>query len=518
MLLLYIMMRNAFLERMEKDMMIGKYILSLDQGTTSSRAVLFDAFGGVAGMGQKEFTQIYPQPGYVEHDPVEILQTTLFAMRQAVADAGIKAADIAAISITNQRETTIAWDAVSGIPVCNAIVWQCRRTAPECERLKAEGMEEYIRDTTGLIIDPYFSGTKMKWILDHVPAARELAKKDRLRFGTVDTWLIYSLTDGASYVTDASNASRTMLYNIKKLCWDETMLKTLGVPHSALPRVAESGEIVGMCMESVLGAEIPIAGIAGDQHAALFGQCCFEKGMAKNTYGTGCFVLMNTGKEPVTSQNGLLTTIAWKLNGEVTYALEGSAFNAGSAIKWLRDELEIIKTPQEADMLAETVEDAGGLSFVPAFTGLGAPYWDMYARGAMLGITRGTKRAHLCRAVLESIALESYDLVKTMEQESSIPISQLRVDGGASRSRFLMQYQADILNTQVCRPHCLETTALGSAMLAGLTVGVWDDLEELSAVWKLDTVFSPSGLEENVQRDVERWHEAVNRSKNWEKN
>ena len=498
-------------------MLIGKYILSLDQGTTSSRAVLFDAFGGVAGMGQKEFKQIYPQPGYVEHDAVEILQTTLYAMRQAVQEAGITASDIAAISITNQRETTVAWDAVSGIPVCNAIVWQCRRTAPECERLKASGMESYIKDTTGLIIDPNFSGTKMKWILDHVPAARELAKKDRLRFGTIDTWLVYSLTDGASYVTDVSNASRTMLFDIRKLCWDDTMLKELGIPRSALPRVVESGELVGMCLDSVLGEEIPIAGMAGDQHAALFGQCCFGKGMAKNTYGTGCFVLMNTGKAPVKSQNGLLTTIAWKIGGEVTYALEGSAFNAGSAIQWLRDELEIIKTPQEADMLAETVENTGGVSFVPAFTGLGAPYWDMYARGALLGVTRGTKRAHLCRAVLESIALESFDLVKTMEKESGICISELRVDGGASRSRFLMQYQADILNTRVCRPQCLETTALGSAMMAGLTVGVWDNLEELSSIWRENTSFTPNYDDSSREQDISRWHKAVNRSMEWAK-
>ncbi len=350
-------------------MLIGKYILSLDQGTTSSRAVLFDAFGGIAGMGQQEFPQIYPQPGFVEHDAVQILNTTLFAMRQAVAQAGVTAADIAAISVTNQRETTVAWDAVTGIPVCNAIVWQCRRTAPECERLKAGGMEDYIRDTTGLIIDPYFSGTKMKWILDHVPAARELAKKDRLRFGTIDTWLVFSLTEGKTFVTDVTNASRTMLFDIRRLCWDETMLEELGIPRSALPRVCESGEIVGMCSPDLLGEEIPIAGIAGDQHAALFGQCCFQKGMAKNTYGTGCFVLMNTGDRPVKSKNGLITTIAWKVGGKVCYALEGSAFNAGSAIQWLRDELELIKTPQEADALAESVEDAGGVAFVPAFTG-----------------------------------------------------------------------------------------------------------------------------------------------------
>ncbi len=496
-------------------MMTGKYILSIDQGTTSSRAVLFDSFGGIAGMGQKEFSQIYPQPGYVEHDPVEILQTTLFAMRQAVNDAGITAGDIAAVSITNQRETTVAWDALSGAPVCNAIVWQCRRTAPECERLKAAGLEDYIKDTTGLIIDPYFSGTKMKWILDNVPAARELARKNRLRFGTIDSWLVYSLTDGASYVTDVTNASRTMLFDINKLCWDETLLKELGIPESALPRVAESGELVGMCSPEILGEEIPIAGIAGDQHAALFGQCCFEKGMGKNTYGTGCFVLMNTGEKPVPSRNGLLTTIAWKINGKTTYALEGSAFNAGSAIQWLRDELEIIKTPQEADALAETVEDAGGVSFVPAFTGLGAPYWDMYARGALLGVTRGTRRAHLCRAVLESIALESCDLVKTMEQESGASMTELRVDGGASRSRFLMQYQADILNARVCRPQCLETTALGSAMMAGLTVGVWDNLEELSTIWRENAVFLPDYDDRRRKADLARWHEAVRRSMNW---
>lgn len=497
-------------------MMVGKYILSIDQGTTSSRAVVFDAFGGVAGMGQKEFKQIYPQPGFVEHDAVEILQTTLFAMRQAVAQAGVTAADIAAISITNQRETTVAWDAVTGIPICNAIVWQCRRTAPECERLRAEGMEKYIKDTTGLIIDPYFSGTKMKWILENVPAARELAKKDRLRFGTIDTWLVYSLTDGSAYVTDVSNASRTMLFDIHNLKWDETMLREFGVPHSALPRVVESGEIVGMCGSSVLGEEIPIAGMAGDQHAALFGQCCFEKGMAKNTYGTGCFVLMNTGDKPVRSENGLLTTIAWKINGKTTYALEGSAFNAGSAIQWLRDELEIIKTPQEADILAETVENSGGVSFVPAFTGLGAPYWDMYARGALLGITRGTRRAHICRAVLESIALESYDLVKTMEKECGVAMTELRVDGGASRSRFLMQYQSDILNAGVRRPQCLETTALGSAMMAGLTVGVWDHMEELATIWKESARFSPNYPEESRNADIDRWHKAVNRSMNWE--
>ena len=347
------------------------------------------------------------------------------------------------------------------------------------------------------------------------PRGRELADKGRLRFGTIDTWLVYSLTDGASYVTDATNASRTMLFDIHKLRWDETMCRELKIPLSALPRVVESGEIVGMCSADVLGEEIPIAGIAGDQHAALFGQCCFAEGMAKNTYGTGCFVLMNTGGKPVPSKTGLLTTIAWRLNGRTTYALEGSAFNAGSAIQWLRDELEIIKTPQEADQLAETVEDAGGVSFVPAFTGLGAPYWDMYARGALLGVTRGTTRAHLCRAVLESIALESADLVEAMQRESGVAIPELRADGGASRSRFLMQYQADILNARVCRPQCLETTALGSAMMAGLTVGVWDSLEELSSLWRESAGFDPHYPADRRKADLARWHEGVRRSMDW---
>lgn len=495
-------------------MSIGKYILAIDQGTTSSRAVLFDSLGGIAGMGQKEFRQIYPQPGYVEHDAVQILQTTLYAMRQAAASAGVTAGDIAAISITNQRETTVAWDSATGIPICNAIVWQCRRTAPQCESLRAAGLGGYIKDVTGLLIDPYFSGTKMQWIMENVPAARELAAKGRLRMGTIDCWLCYSLTEGRAFVTDVSNASRTMLFDIRRQCWDETLLREMGIPESALPQVVECGQIVGTCGPDVLGGEIPIAGMAGDQHAALFGQCCFEKGMAKNTYGTGCFVLMNTGTEPVASPS-LLTTVAWKLGGETVYALEGSAFNAGSAIQWLRDELELIQTPQEADQLAETVEDTGGVSFVPAFTGLGAPYWDMYARGALLGVTRGTRRAHLCRAVLESIALESYDLVKAMEAESGVPMTELRVDGGASRSRFLMQYQADILGAPVLRPQCLETTALGSAMMAGLTVGMWQSPKDLTALWREDQVFTPQYTQQRREQDAARWHKAVERSKGW---
>ncbi len=494
---------------------MGKYILSIDQGTTSSRAVVFGADGAIVSMGQQEFTQIYPQPGYVEHDPKEIIDTVLSAMRQAVHGGSVPPEEIAAIGITNQRETTLAWDRETGEPVCNAIVWQCRRTAPLCEELRAQGLEQQIRDTTGLLIDPYFSGTKMKWILDHVPAARELAKNGRLCLGTVDAWLIFNLTGGRTFVTDVTNASRTMLFDIRKLDWDETLLRVLGIPREALPRVAASGEVVGSCLPELLGTEIPIAGIAGDQHAALFGQCCFETGMAKNTYGTGCFVLMNTGSQAVPSQNGLITTVAWMLDGQPTYALEGSAFNAGSAIQWLRDELELIRTPQEADALAETVPDTAGVSFVPAFTGLGAPYWDMYARGGLLGLTRGATRAHICRAVLESIALESWDLVHLMEQESGMAISQLRVDGGASRSRFLMQYQADLLDKAVLRPQVLETTALGAAMLAGRTVGLWKDPEQLTALWRPDAQFQPHAAPDRRAEDLARWHRAVERCGGW---
>lgn len=496
-------------------MKVGKYIMTLDQGTTSSRAVLFDAFGSVAGMGQKEITQHYPQPGYVEHDAVEILETTLYAMRQAIAEAGIDAKDLAALSITNQRETVVAWDSMTGIPICNAIVWQCRRTAPACEKLREAGLEDYIKKTTGLIIDPYFSGTKMKWIMENEPRARELAKEGRLRFGTIDTWLIYSFTDGESYVTDVSNASRTMLFDIRRLVWDEKLMDIFGVPASALPQVVESSGVAGMCIDSIFGMEIPIAGIAGDQHAALFGQCCFKKGMTKNTYGTGCFVLMNTGEEPVDSQNGLLTTIAWKVNGKVHYALEGSAFNAGSAIQWLRDEVGMITSAQECDQLAEQVEDTLGAVFVPAFTGLGAPYWDMYARGALLGITRGTAKEHICRAVLESIAFESHDLFKLMEEESGLRIDKLRVDGGASRSRFLMQYQADLINSEILRPVCLETTALGSAMMAGLAVGVWESYEELESIWKCSIVYEPEHDKEKAHAALKNWRDAVKRSGGW---
>ncbi len=496
-------------------MKIGQYILALDQGTTSSRAILFNSYGQIVSEGQKEFPQIYPQPGYVEHNPVQILESQLFAIREAINQAEISVEEIAAIGITNQRETTVAWDAKTGIPICNAIVWQCRRTAELCEELKAEGWEPYIREKTGLIIDAYFAGTKMKWILDHVPEARILAAEGRLRFGTVDSWLIYSLTEGERFVTDVTNACRTMLFDIHTLQWDQKLLERLGIPKSALPEVVESSGVIGMCHSSVLGREIPIAGIAGDQHAALFGQCCFEKGMTKNTYGTGCFVLMNTGETPVESKNGLLTTIGWSIGGKVTYALEGSAFNAGSAINWLRDGLHLIQKPADADRMAESVEDNGGVYFVPAFTGLGAPYWDMYARGSILGLTRGATDAHLARAVLESIAFESWDLFHAMEEDAGVTIPQLRVDGGASRSRFLMQLQSTLLGCPVCRPACLETTALGAAMLAGLATGVWDSMEELSAIWKPQTTYTPGDPSGNSLL-LSKWHRAVARCRQWE--
>ncbi len=493
------------------------YILALDQGTTSSRAVVFDSNGNIVGMGQKEFKQIYPKPGYVEHNAVEILQTQLYAMQQAVIVAGIPPSKVKVIGITNQRETTVAWDSKTGLPICNAIVWQCRRTADIIEGLKAKGLEEYIKKTTGLLPDAYFSGTKMKWILDNIPQARELAELGRLRLGTIDSWLIYSLTEGKTFITDVSNASRTMIFDIHNLCWDKKLLDVLGIPENALPEVVQSSGINAYCSKEVFGAEIPIAGIAGDQHASLFGQCCFDKGMTKNTYGTGCFTLMNTGDVPVSSKKGLLTTIAWGIEGKITYALEGSAFNAGSAIKWLRDEVKMIETASEADELAESIETTGGVYFVPAFTGLGAPYWDMYARGTLMGLTRGTGRAEIARAVLESIVYESCDLFNVMQEESGMKIPVLRVDGGASRSRFLMQYQSDMLNIEVQRPNCLETTALGAALLAGLAVGIWKDIEEIRKLWMLNADFRPNYNEEKVNESMKYWNKAVNAVKGWAK-
>jgi len=494
-----------------------KYILSIDQGTTSSRVVVFDNEGKICGMAQKEFEQIYPQPGWVEHNPMEILDTEIYAMRHALVEAGITAEEVAAVGITNQRETTIAWDARTGRPIYNAIVWQCRRTAPVCEELEATGKKEFIHQKTGLVIDPYFAGTKMQWILNNVPGARALAEEGYLRFGTVDTWLIWHLTGGKVFVTDVTNASRTMLFNIHTLQWDDELLAMLDVPKNTLPEVVPSSKVVGETDASILGVSVPIAGIAGDQHAALFGQCCFTPGMAKNTYGTGCFVLMNTGEKPVLSEDGLLTTIAWQKDGKTTYALEGSAFNAGSAINWLRDGLKIIETPAQADKMALSVENSGGVTFVPAFTGLGAPYWDMYARGSLLGITRGTTDAHVCRAVMDSIALENCDLFFAMEKASGTKIQELRVDGGVSRSVPVMQYQANLLGCRVLRPACLETTAMGAAMLAGLAVGLWKDEEELAALWQPSTTFDPDPNFADKEKDMARWHRAVERSCGWAK-
>ncbi|MFI3325155.1 MAG: glycerol kinase GlpK [Clostridia bacterium] len=492
-----------------------KYVLSLDQGTTSSRAIVFNSNGEIVGVGQNEFKQYYPKPSFVEHDALEILQSQLDAVRQALTNSNIEINQIEAVGITNQRETTVAWDSETGIPIYNAIVWQCRRTDYICEELVNDGLKDYIKETTGLLVDPYFSGTKMKWIMDNVPKAKDLSKLGRLRIGTIDTWLIYSLTKGEKFVTDVTNASRTMIFDIHKLCWDEKIINYLGIPMSALPKVVESSGICGFTSQEVLGAKIPIAGVAGDQHAALFGQCCFDVGSTKNTYGTGCFTLMNTGDKVINSQNGLLSTIAWSVGGEVCYALEGSAFNAGSAIQWLRDELKIIKSAQECDMLAETIDSTGGVYFVPAFTGLGAPYWDMYARGSFLGLTRGTGKAEIARAVLESIVYESCDLFKAMEHDSGAKIPALKVDGGASKSEFLMQYQADMLAIEVQRPICMETTALGAAMLAGLATGVWESKEKLKAIWNLDKSFKPNFEQEKVDNATKYWQKAVNASRNW---
>ena len=493
---------------------MGTYILALDQGTTSSRAIVFDRRGDIVSKAQFPFRQLYPQPGWVEHDPMEIWETERRAAAQAAA--GLEG-EVAGIGVTNQRETTILWDKTTGRPVYNAIVWQCRRTAEFCEELKRRGLEERIQSATGLLIDAYFSATKIRWVLDNVPGAREKADRGDLLFGTVETWLIWQLT--GSHVTDYSNASRTMLFDIHRLCWDAELCELLEIPMSILPLPVANSQVYGLVKKGIPGLEklagVPVCGAAGDQQAALFGQTCFARGDVKNTYGTGCFVLMNTGDKPVFSDRGLITTIGWCVNGETTYALEGSAFNAGSAIKWLRDELKLIANPQEADLLAETVEDAGGAVFVPAFTGLGAPYWDMYARGALLGVTRGTSKAHICRAVLESIAYESYDLVKAMEAGSGTEISELRVDGGASRSRFLMQYQADLLHCAVRQPKCLETTALGSAMLAGLAVGVWESLDELRTVWKLKNAYDPQTTAGSEAKALKRWHKAVERSMGW---
>lgn len=492
---------------------MAQYILALDQGTTSSRAILFDKQQNIIGISQKEFTQHYPKEGWVEHDPMEIYSSQYAVMMEVIAQSGVDVKDIKGIGITNQRETTILWNAKTGRPIYNAIVWQCRRTADRIDQLKQQGLEEYIRKTTGLVPDAYFSATKIAWILDHVPQGRERAKKGEILFGTVDSWLIWKMSGGKVHVTDYTNASRTMLFNINTLNWDEKLLDALDIPVQMLPQVKNSSEIYAYT--TIQGEEIPIAGIAGDQQAALFGQCCFEQGQAKNTYGTGCFLLMNTGDKPCFSQNGLITTIAIGLNGKVQYALEGSVFVGGAVIQWIRDEMRFINESKDAEYYAQKVEDTGGVYLVPAFTGLGAPHWDMYARGCIIGITRGTKREHIIRAAQESIAYQSYDLVKAMEKDTGVSIRELKVDGGASRDAFLMQFQADVLDCEVRRPMIRETTALGAAYLAGLAVGVWKDTDEIRKLWNCDTVFQSQMKAERREKLLRDWHRAVERSKGW---
>lgn len=497
-----------------------KYVLALDQGTTSSRAIIFDEKGEIVAKAQNEFTQYYPSDGWVEHDPNEILLSQIGAILGVLRKNSVDASDIAAVGITNQRETTVVWDKKTGKPVYNAIVWQCRRTAPICEELESRGLGDYIKEKTGLLIDAYFSGTKIKWILDNVEGARARAERGELLFGTIDTWLIWNLTDGKVHVTDYSNACRTMLFDIDNLCWDETLCKELGIPMCMLPEVRPSSCVYGH-MAKITGIEdiagVPIAGACGDQPSALFGQGCFEKGQAKNTYGTGCFLLMNTGEKRINSRSNLLSGVAWGLNGKVTYALEGSAFNAGSVIKWLRDELGIIESAPQCDRFAEMVDDANGLYFVPAFTGLGAPYWDMYARGTMIGLTRGTNKYHLCRAVLDSIAFQMTDLLEAMKNDSNITLKDLRVDGGASVSDILMQIQADVAGVQVNRPKNAEATALGAAYLAGLAVGVWKDTQEIEKNRQVQKIFVPSMEISKRNRMYNNWKRAVERSRSWER-
>lgn len=494
---------------------MAKYIMALDAGTTSNRAILFDHDGKIVSVAQREFTQIYPQPGWVEHDANEIWSTMLGVAVETMAKAGVSAEDVAGIGITNQRETTIVWDKETGEPVYNAIVWQCRRTSDYSDSLKAKGLEETIRSKTGLVIDAYFSATKLRWILENVEGARERAEKGELLFGTVDTWLIWKLTHGRVHVTDYSNASRTMMFNINELKWDEDILKELGIPICMLPEVKDSSCVYGKASKHILGREIPIAGIAGDQQAALFGQQCWEKGNAKNTYGTGCFLLMNTGDKPVFSENGLVTTIAWGVNGRIQYALEGSVFIAGASIQWLRDEMRLIDSAEDSEYMATKVKDSNGCYVVPAFTGLGAPYWNQYARGTIVGITRGVNKYHIIRATLESIAYETSDVLSAMEKDSGVKLSELKVDGGASANNFLMQTQADIINATVVRPSCLESTAMGAAFLAGLAVGYWNSVDELRTVISIDRVYKPEIDEEERQSRLSGWKKAVSRSFDW---
>jgi len=502
--------------RIKGENTVSKFILALDQGTTSSRAMIFDNSGSIVGAAQKEFTQIYPKPGWVEHDPMEIWGMQSGVAREVMDTCGVKAEDIAAIGITNQRETTVVWDKKTGKPVYNAIVWQCRRTASICDNLKEKGLAPSIQKKTGLVVDAYFSGTKVKWILDNVEGVRQKAQEGELLFGNIDTWLIWNLTGGVAHVTDYSNASRTMLFNINDLKWDADILRELNIPECMLPEVKPSSCLYGYTFKELFGAAIPISGAAGDQQAALFGQACFAPGMAKNTYGTGCFMLMNTGEKLVSSNNGLLTTIAWGLNGKVEYALEGSIFVAGAAVQWLRDEMKMIDSAEASEVMASSVSDTNGVYIVPAFVGLGAPYWDMYARGAVLGLTRGANRNHLVRATLESIAYQTRDVLEAMQEDSKITLKSLKVDGGAVANAFLMQFQSDILGVPVDRPVITETTALGAAYLAGLAVGYWSSKEEIAKKWKVGRTFVPDMTESDRKDKYANWKKAVNRAKKWE--
>lgn len=492
----------------------NKYILSLDQGTTSSRAIVFNRAGEIVSLAQKEFTQFFPQPGWVEHDANEIWSTQSSVAAEAIVKAKITPADVAAIGITNQRETTVVWDRETGEPVCNAIVWQDRRTAAHCNRLHEEGWGKKIQEKTGLIIDAYFSATKVKWILDEVPGARQKAEEGKLLFGTIDSWLVWNLTNGARHITDVTNASRTMLFNIQTLDWDEELLSLFTIPKTMLPEVCASSEVIGETAGKLLASKIPIAGIAGDQQAALFGQMCTRPGMVKNTYGTGCFMLMNIGDKPTISENKLITTVAWKIGEQVVYALEGSIFIGGAVVQWLRDGLGIISSAPQVEELAQKVTDNGGLYLVPAFAGLGAPYWNGEARGMMVGMTRGTTAAHVARAALESIALQTMDVLKAMEKDAGTAIKELRVDGGATVDDLLMQIQADVLQASVVRPQVTETTAMGAAYLAGLAVGFWNSTDEIQQQWKVERTFAPSA-EKNPQELISGWHKAIKACQAW---
>ncbi len=496
---------------------MAKYILAIDQGTTSSRAIIFDRSGAIKSIAQKEFKQHYPRPGWVEHDAGEIWTTQAAVIAEAITDAGAEAKDIAALGITNQRETTIVWDKETGLPVHHAIVWQDRRTSAFCDQLKDQGLEPRIEQKTGLRIDPYFSATKLKWLLDHVDGLRKKAQQGRIAFGTVDSWLVWKLTQGKVHATDVSNACRTMLYNIHERAWDEEILQILDIPRSILPEVRSSSEIYGETGAHLFASRIPIAGIAGDQQAALFGQMCTEPGMIKNTYGTGAFIILNTGSMPVKSRHNLLSTIAWQVGGKMNYALEGSIFIAGAVVQWLRDGLHLIGTSEEVERLAQTEPDNGGVYLVPAFAGLGAPHWDQYARGLIIGLTRGSTAGHIARAALESIAFQTRDVLEAMKADSDIEMGELRVDGGAASDNTLMQFQADILGIPIIRPKILETTGLGAAYLAGLAVGYWDSFDEIRSQWQMDRTFQPRMAPDQAKKLIERWREAVERAKAWAK-